>query len=372
MTRLLTTSPANSSEGRQATGPVGDVPSATVVDSQGAIAAARAASTAIRHALRTLASETGRQADLRKVRLLRPLVTQAHGVLRERLEAGGSVEAYLRGRTRLADSAVVGLLHIASVAASVRGDTMIAPLAVVAVGGYGRSELAPGSDLDLLFLLPESRPPEAAAATAACIHTVVAGLWDLGFALDHAVRSSGECLELARDEHAVLAGLLDRRFLWGRIGLFAKLNAEVASLFSGPHAAHWRGAVSSALASRHHDARTLLNEPNVKRGPGGLRDLHSALCAKTLTSGRPAGLAQPALIEAHRFLWRLRCHLHLLAGRAEDRLSIALQPGVARRLGLDERHGTNASRLLHLFRHHAHNVLQAAALAKGSISAQPQ
>jgi hypothetical protein len=183
----------------------------------------RVPTAAIRHALRALASETGPLAGLRGVKLLRPLVAQAHEVLRERLEAGGSAEAYLRGRTRLADSAVVGLLHIASVSTRMRGGNMVAPLAAVAVGGYGRSELAPGSDLDLLFLLPESNQSRAgavAAATETCIKAVVAGLWDLGFVLDHAARSSQECLDLAREEPTVLASLLNRRFLWGGFGLF--------------------------------------------------------------------------------------------------------------------------------------------------------
>jgi len=89
------------------------------------------------------------------VKLLRPLVAQAHGILRERFEAGGSVEDYLRDRAKLADSAVIGLLHIASVSNRIRNRSMVAPLAAIAVGGYGRKELAPGSDLDLLFLLPE-------------------------------------------------------------------------------------------------------------------------------------------------------------------------------------------------------------------------
>jgi [protein-PII] uridylyltransferase len=300
--------------------------------------------------------------------------------LRERLEAGGSVEAYLRGRARLADSAVIGLLHIASVSTRMRGGNTVAPLAVVVAGGYGRSELAPGSDLDLLFLLTESdqfRPGAVAAATETCIKAVIAGLWDLGFVLDHAARSPRECLDLAREEPAVLANPLDRRFLWGGLGLFAALDADLAGLFSGPLAARWRSAVGSAMASRCGDAlnsaQTPENEPDVKRGPGGLRDLQRVLSVNTLASGRPAALAQPALIEAHRFLWLVRCHLHLLAGRAEDRLSSALQPDVARRLGFDEPHVTSAApRLLHIFRRHAHNVLQAAALATRSVPAQPR
>ena len=374
MNRVLTASHSGSNEGAQAIVPICGMPSAAV----GGATSDKVPTAAIRHAMHALASETGPLTGC-GVKLLRPLVAQAHEVLRERLEAGGSVEAYLRGRTRLADSAVIGLLHIASVSTRMRGGNMVAPLAVVAVGGYGRSELAPGSDLDLLFLLPESsasRDGELAAATETCIKAVVPGLWDLGFVLDHAARSSRECLDLARDQPSVLASLLDRRFLWGGFGLFAALDADLAGLFSGPRAARWRGAVGSAMASTRDDAlkgvRTP-NEPDVKRGPGGLRDLQRALSVNTLASGRPAALAEPALIEAHRFLWLVRCHLHLLVGRAEDRLSSALQPEVARRLGFDEpRETTAAPPLLHIFRRHAHNVLQAAALATGSIPAQPR
>src|SRR5258708_16494929 len=136
-----------STEGRQAVVPVCDMPSAAAGGPQSAVASARAGAksdgmptTAIRHALRALASEAGPQTGLRGVKLLRPLVARAHEVLRERLEAGGSVEAYLRGRARLADSAVIGLLHFASVSSGIRGDSMVAPLAAVAIGGYRRRE----------------------------------------------------------------------------------------------------------------------------------------------------------------------------------------------------------------------------------------
>src|SRR5262249_4425531 len=146
----------------------------------------------------------------------------------------------------------VGLLHIASVSAGMGGDTMVAPLAAVAMGGYGRRELAPGSDLDLLFLLPESGQSRAggdADATAACVNAVVAGLWDLGFGLDPAAPRARDCLAPAPSEPAVLASLLDRRFLWGGFALFATLDADLAALFSGPHAGRWRDAISSAMAS---------------------------------------------------------------------------------------------------------------------------
>ncbi len=360
-----------------------DTPNATVTDRRDAIATVRTeaapcgmSTAAIRHALRALASEmkageTSGQTGLREVRRLRPMVTQAHDALRERLEAGGSVEDYLRGRARLADSAVVGLLHVAAISTGLLQGSMVAPLAAVATGGYGRRELAPGSDLDVLFLLPEGSPSGTASAMADCVSAVVAGLWDLGFVLDHAARSSRECIELAHSEPAVLATLLDRRFLWGGYGLFAGLDGDLAALFSGPDAGRWRDAVRSAMTQ--DGTRIPENEPDVKRGPGGLRDLQRALSANALASGRPTTLATPTLVEAHRFLWLVRCHLHLLVGRAEDRLRSALQYAVARRLGVDDPRGASpASRLLHLFRHHARNVLEAGALATDSGSARPR
>jgi [protein-PII] uridylyltransferase len=381
MTTLFT-SPERSTEGWQAIITVRDIPSANLGAPRSATVAARmgarldmTSTATIRHALRALASETGLQAGLRGVKLLRPLVAQVHEVLRERLESGGSVKDYLRGRAHLADSAVVGLLHIASAATEMRGDSMVAPLAVVAVGGYGRRELAPSSDLDLLFLLPERNQPDPAAATAVCINAVVAGLWDLGFVLDHAARSARDSLDLAQSEPAVLASLLDRRFLWGGFGLYAALDADLARLFSGPRAARWRRAVDSAMTSTRRDAshgtQTPEDEPDVKRGPGGLRDMQRMLVVGTLASGRPQALAEPTLIDAHRFLWLVRCHLHLFVGRAEDRLKSAVQPAVARRLGFSDSPGTTAaSRLLQHFRRHANHVIQAAALATTSAPAK--
>ena len=330
----------------------------------------------VRSVLRALASGAGPTVGLNGLTSLRPLVAEANEILRERLEKGGSVENYLQGRARLADSALIGLLHFASLATRARGDSMVAPLAVVALGGYGRNELAPGSDLDVLFLLPARRGPGAkgaTAATAACIEQVIAGLWNLGFTVDHAARSSRECLDLAREEPIVLASLLDRRFLWGGYGLFADLDADLAGLFSGAEAARWGRAVGAALAPDYRRARygtqRREDEPDVKRAPGGLHDLQRAVSATVLPSGRAPVLADPMLIEAHRFLWLVRCHLHLLAGRAQDRLTKARQLGVARRIGLDEPEGGSA--LLKHFRHHAHNVLQAATLAAGSIPALP-
>jgi len=329
----------------------------------------------IRHALRALASESGPGEGFCRVRRFRPLVAQAHDILRERFESGGSAEEYLRGRARLADSVVIGLLHIASISSGIRYRSMVAPLAAIAAGGYGRRELAPGSDLDLLFLLPESSAGTVAPATQACIGAVVACLWDFGFVLDHAARSVQECLELAKDNPTVLAGLVDRRHLWGCQGLFATLDAELAARFAGPDAGRWRDAVGCALSPTPRyaprDVYALEDEPDVKRGPGGLRDLQRALWANACASARSMPLKPSRLVQAHRFLWQVRCHLHLLAGRAEDRLCRSLQPGVARRLGLLDSRRPAARPLLDLFRYHARNIVAAIESAPRSPASLP-
>jgi UTP:GlnB (protein PII) uridylyltransferase len=325
----------------------------------------------IRHKLRSIVGESGPGKGFVAVTPLRPLVAQAHDILRERFEAGGSADDYLRDRAKLADDVVVGLLQIASISHGTRNRSMVAPLAAMAVGGYGRRELAPCSDLDLVFLLPESNgsvQEGIAPATKACINSVVTSLWDLGFVLDHATRSARECLELAKDNAAVLAGLVSRRYLWGGFGLFTSLDTNIAHLLSGPEAGRWRAAVTNALSStpcnRSHEKE---DEPDLKRGPGGLRDLQRAMWTHASISKHNTPLTRARLIEAHRFLWLLRCHLHLEAGRAEERLGLSLQPRIARRFGLNAPQKFAAASLLNLFRHHAGNVLAAIGAGPGAL-----
>jgi len=104
-----------------------------------------------------------------------------------------------------------------------------------------------------------------------------------------------------------LPGLVDRRFLWGGFGLFTSLDTDIAALLSGPDAGRWRDAIGDALSSTHRRApremQRLEDEPDLKRGPGGLRDLRRAIWANTPASARPMSLTQAPLIEAHRFLW---------------------------------------------------------------------
>jgi [protein-PII] uridylyltransferase len=304
----------------------------------------------VRHVLRAIASDPREALDRERwLARARPLVDRSHAMLRARFEDHGSVEGFLRGRTRLADGAVVGLLHLAR--AVVRSDhvvTAIAPVTIVAVGGYGRRELAPASDLDLLFLLDD-----AAGRTHAerLIGFVLAGLWDLGFEVGHASRTLAACEELATVEPTVLASLLDARFLAGSFGLYGRLDSTVRRLAKDVGAKALTAALAPRLSASIEGDQAARDEeePDVKRGQGALRDVQHLLWRARLdhADADPGAAAVPAIVsDARHFLWQVRCHLHLLAGRAQDRLVREIQLLVARRLGLPHGPDTGATALM--------------------------
>jgi [protein-PII] uridylyltransferase len=312
----------------------------------------------VRHVLRAIAGDPGEARDRRRwLTRVRPLVDRSHATLRARFEADGSVTAFLRGRTRLADGAVIGLLHLAR--AVVRSDavvTPIAPVTVLAVGGYGRQELAPASDLDLLFLLGD---PNGRAHAERLIGFVLTGLWDLGFEVGHATRTVVECIELASVDRIVLASLLDARFLAGSCGLHAMLYGAVRQAVKDVGAKALAEAVPPRPSASLEAARAAADEeePDVKRGPGALRDIQRLLWLARLNhvgahSGDrrdvvgPEATVPPIVADARRFLWQVRCHLHLLAGHAQDRMVRELQPLVARRLGLGRGPNTGVTELM--------------------------
>ena len=317
----------------------------------------------VRHVLRAIASDPGEALDRKRwLARVRPLVDRSQATLRARFEAEGSVEGFLRGRTRLADGAVLGLFHLArAVVRSAEVVTAIAPVTVLAVGGYGRRELGPASDLDLLFLLGDWARQRAHAERL--IGFVLTGLWDLGFEVGHATRTVGESMELARVDHKVLASLLDARFLAGSVSLNAMLERNTREAAKEVGATAVAATLAATLLASRGPTPKDEEEPDVKRGPGALRDVQRVLWLARLghlgaASGARSELAGwdapvPAVVaDARRFLWQVRCHLHLLAGRAQDQLVRELQPPVARRLGLG--HGPNAGVAELMERHHAY------------------
>jgi len=210
------------------------------------------------------------------------------------------------------------------------------PFAVVAVGGYGRSELCPRSDIDVLLLYGQSVPEEAKELAKA----VFFPLWDLGADLGHGVRSTGECLELATTDWQVFASLIDTRFLAGNRKIFDDfVKRREEELLPGRAADFkaWLEGQNRSRASRFGDASGML-EPNLKEALGGLRDVHQVRWLDALSRLSGAGLPAEWLtvLEGHlEFLLVVRNHLHVVLGRKDDHLSLDAQRDLARRLGFE-------------------------------------
>ena len=215
-------------------------------------------------------------------------------------------------------------------------------LSLIAVGGYGRGVLAPFSDLDLLFLRPWKPIPR----TEQVIEFMLYVLWDLGLKVGQAARSVDECLALAKSDMTVRTALLEARPLAGDDRLagdfITRFRAQVVK-------ADPRAFIAAKLEERdiRHQKSGAVRyrvEPNVKDGKGGLRDLNTLFwIARSLAPDSPLGARvmdglltareRRTFEESFDFLWRVRAHLHLTAGRPEEKLTFDLQPEVARRMG---------------------------------------
>ena len=225
------------------------------------------------------------------------------------------------------------------------------PLALVGLGGTGRGEMAPFSDLDLMFLTAKAPTAEQERAAGLMLHL----LWDLKLKVGHSVRSVPQLIALAKKDMTIRTSLLEARWLWGdqQVSDLAALRFR-KEVVAGTTAEF----VSAKLAERDErhirmgDSRYVV-EPNVKDGKGGLRDLHTLYWIGKYVHGveRPADLVKAGLLtaaefrrfdRAERFFWAVRCHLHLLAGRAEERLNFEYQPRIAEIMRYADRPGKSA------------------------------
>ncbi|MBV9288987.1 MAG: [protein-PII] uridylyltransferase, partial [Hyphomicrobiales bacterium] len=266
---------------------------------------------------------------------------------RKALEANGNGRACAETLSRQIDDLLEVALNLVArrLAPAPAG---VALPTIVAVGGYGRGLLAPGSDIDLLFLLPDKPTPAVERIVEALLYV----LWDLKQKVGHATRTVEECLKQARADMTIRTTLLEARLVVGDQRLFDTLRArfdkeivaKTASEFVAAKLAEREARVRKAGASRY------LVEPNVKEGKGGLRDLNTLFwIAKYVYRVRnahdlvAAGLFSPREFRlfqrCEEFLWSVRCRLHFLAGRAEERLSFDVQRPIARELGYSTRAG---------------------------------
>ncbi len=221
-------------------------------------------------------------------------------------------------------------------------------IALAAVGGYGRGTLAPGSDIDLLFILPYKQTPWGEQVTEYILYM----LWDLGQKVGHAVRSVDECLRMARSDMTVRTATLEARYLTGDRALFDSLVTRFESEIMPRTGPEFIAAKMAEREERHNamgNTRYVV-EPNIKDGKGGLRDLNALFWigkyfyrvktgAELVQKGVLSAAEYRLFQRAEDFLWATRCNLHFLTGRADDKLTFDMQPELAERLGYASRAG---------------------------------
>jgi [protein-PII] uridylyltransferase len=267
----------------------------------------------------------------------RAALAVAQAELTERFHAEEPVEGLVRARAALVDAV------LRSVWAAHLGDAA-EQLALVAVGGYGRGELHPCSDVDVLILVPEA----ADARPVGHIERLVAFLWDIGLEIGHSVRTVPECAAESAADVSVMSTLIESRLLAGDASLLEDMHAALAPAHVWPVRDFFEAKVREQ-AERHLKANdTAYNlEPNVKTGPGGLRDIQTIVWVARRQFGARGvddlvehGFLTPSelrrLKQAQAFLWKVRMALHLLTGRREDRLLFDHQIRLARSFGYED------------------------------------
>jgi [protein-PII] uridylyltransferase len=306
----------------------------------------------------TLARATAALSDQRE---RRQAIVQA--LAAARAEAGAHIEAAfdadprharnsVRARASLADATVRCVFRLATQtlhpnASPTEGER----LAVLAVGGYGRAELAPYSDIDLLFLTPWKITPWAESV----IETMLYLLWDLKLKVGHASRTVKDCLRLGREDVTIRTALLEHRHLCGDETLAADLRHRLRQDLFRTTGRDFIEAKLAERADRHkrQGGQRYVLEPNVKEGKGGLRDLQTLYWIAKYIHGvdTAAELVDEGVFRreeyemfaaAEDFLWAVRCHMHRIAGRAVEKLSFDMQVEVAVRMGYQDTSGRRA------------------------------
>ncbi|MGI9424275.1 MAG: [protein-PII] uridylyltransferase, partial [Hyphomicrobiaceae bacterium] len=284
---------------------------------------------------------------------LKELVAQARQCARAQLLLDGNGAACARGLAHFQDELIKLIFdytthHIYFATANSSDDEQ---MAIVATGGYGRGMLAPGSDIDLLFLLPYKQTPWIESVAEYILYM----LWDLSFKVGHATRTVSQCMSLSKSDSTIRTSLLDSRCLLGDQKLFENFQRRFQSEVVQGSAREFIAMKMEERDQRHRqtgESRYLV-EPNVKDGKGGLRDLHtlhwlskyvhgSGVGEETVADGTFTPAEASTFRRCRDFLWTVRCHLHFETGRAEERLSFDLQPIIARNLNYREAHGLRA------------------------------
>jgi [protein-PII] uridylyltransferase len=286
-----------------------------------------------------------------------------------------------RSYTHIMDVVVAGAFHYCTThlhPAPIR--TKGEQLAVVAVGGTGRGEMAPCSDVDLLFLTPYKQTPWGESVIESMLYV----LWDLKLKVGQAVRSVNECIRLAGTDLTIRTALLEKRFLCGDRPPFDELDTrlwEELFLRTGHEFVEAKLGERDNRHERHGGSRYLL-EPNIKEGKGGLRDLQSLhWISKYLYRTDSAwDLVEMGVFErdevqrfadASKFIWAVRCHLHDLVGRVQEKLTFDRQIEIAVRMGFKDHDGRMAvEHFMQAYFRHAKNVGDLTRIFSAALEAQ--
>ncbi|MBA3516783.1 MAG: nucleotidyltransferase domain-containing protein, partial [Rhizobiales bacterium] len=285
--------------------------------------------------------------------LFKEVLANGRGLIRARLEADRQGRHCAERLSALADTIIRALFDLASGRVFPASNPSAAErLALVAVGGYGRGALAPHSDIDLLFLFPYKQTAWSESVTEYILYM----LWDLGLKVGHATRTVSETLKAARDDMTVRTALLEARLVCGEAALLRDLQARFDKEVVAGTSREFIAAKLAERDARHARVGTsrYMVEPQVKEGKGGQRDLQTLfwIAKHSFRVGSDEALIDAGLLsrEEYRlfrrcddFLWAVRCHLHFLAGRAEERISFDVQPELARRLGYQKHPGLEAA-----------------------------
>ena len=224
-------------------------------------------------------------------------------------------------------------------------------VALVALGGSGRGEMAPYSDVDLMLLVSDRRAPWCEQVAEALLYL----LWDLKLKIGQSMRTIDEVIALSQGDMTIRTAMLEARWIWGDEALASEAIGRFRSEVVTGSARDYVTAKLAERDERHRkmgDSRYVV-EPNVKDGKGGLRDLHALYWIGQYAFGveRPADLVDKGLFtasefrrfeRAERFFWAVRCHLHLAAGRAEERLGFDMQRTIASAMRYADRPGKSA------------------------------
>ena len=214
---------------------------------------------------------------------------------------------------------------------------------LIAVGGYGRGELSPHSDLDILFLLPNKLRKNDTKKIENVVELILYILWDLGYTVGHSTRTIDDCIEKSRSDLTISTSLLEKRFVAGNNDIYDLLNNKFKTFIDNTKTLDFVEAKLKESETRHKrfgESRYVV-EPNVKDGKGGLRDLHTLIwilkfaykvdtISKLINVGALTKEEAVPFAEAQRFLLSVRCHLHYRANREDDRLAMDAQLEIAK------------------------------------------